>query len=74
MCWRLYDFYNLTVDDTESFWLFLKWIAIDGVFLFALPGLRIPWLEWSTGTMSSVFLAHAAVDGMLMFRIGVVET
>ncbi|KAI9662591.1 MAG: hypothetical protein M1821_008758 [Bathelium mastoideum] len=71
LCWRLYDFYNLTVDETESFWLFLKWIAIDGVFLFALPGLRIPWLEWSTGTMSSIFLAHAILDGMLMFRVGI---
>ncbi|KAI9696190.1 MAG: hypothetical protein M1820_008258 [Bogoriella megaspora] len=71
LCYRLYDFYNLTIDDTESFWHFLKWIAIDGVFLFGLPGLRIPWLEWSTWTMTSIFLVHALFDGMLMFRIGI---
>ncbi|KAL9062799.1 MAG: hypothetical protein Q9157_008621 [Trypethelium eluteriae] len=71
LCWRLYDFYNLTVDDSESFWLFLKWIAFDGVFLFSLPSLRIPWLEWSTSTMVGIFLAHAALDIMLMFRIGI---
>lgn len=59
------------VDDTESFWLFMKWIAIDGIFLFGLPALRIPWLEWSSAAMTILFLAHALVDGMLMFKIGV---
>ncbi|KAI9724576.1 MAG: hypothetical protein M1828_003599 [Chrysothrix sp. TS-e1954] len=67
--WRLYDFYNLTVDETESLWLFMKWISIDGVFLFGLPGFRIPWLEWSTTTMTILFLFHAAFDAILMFRI-----
>lgn len=49
----------------------MKWVAIDGVFLFGLPSLRIPWLEWSTATMTMIFLAHAITDWMLMFRIGI---
>ncbi|KAF2100000.1 hypothetical protein NA57DRAFT_38409 [Rhizodiscina lignyota] len=69
--WRLYDFYNLLIDDTESLWLFMKWIAIDGIFLFGLPALRIPWLEWSSAAMTILFLAHALLDGMLMFKIGI---
>ena len=55
--------------EEQSLWLFMKWVAIDGVFLFGLPGLRIPWLEWSSATMTLIFLAHALADGMLMFRI-----
>lgn len=69
--WRLYDWGNLQHEQTESFWLFLKWLAIDGVFLWGMPGLRVPWLEWSTGTITALFSAHALMDWMLMFRIGV---
>ncbi|KAF2206917.1 hypothetical protein CERZMDRAFT_102884 [Cercospora zeae-maydis SCOH1-5] len=67
--WRLYDFSNLVDAEEQSLWLFMKWVAIDGVFLFGLPGLRIPWLEWSSATMTLIFLAHAVADAMLMFRI-----
>ncbi|CAK1359594.1 Nucleoporin [Cercospora beticola] len=67
--WRLFDFSNLVDAEEQSLWLFMKWVAIDGVFLFGLPGLRIPWLEWSSATMTLIFLAHAVADGMLMFRI-----
>ena len=67
--WRLYDFHYLQEEDTESLWMFMKWVAIDGVFLFGLPELRIPWLEWSSTTMTVLFLAHALFDGVLMFRI-----
>lgn len=67
--YRLWDFYHLTVDETESLWLFMKWVAIDGVFLFGLPSFHIPWLEWSSTTMTLLFLLHALFDGVLMFRI-----
>ena len=67
--WRLYDFNYLQEEDTESLWGFMKWVAIDGVFLFGLPELRIPWLEWSSATMTFVFLGHALLNGILMFRI-----
>ncbi|KAI7246129.1 hypothetical protein KC335_g19581, partial [Hortaea werneckii] len=61
------------LNDTEeqSLWLFMKWIAIDGTFLFGLPNFRIPWLEWSSATMTLLFLGHAVLDGMMMFRIGI---
>ncbi|KAI9787742.1 MAG: hypothetical protein M1839_000274 [Geoglossum umbratile] len=71
---RLYDWYGLIEEDGDSiseFWNFLKWGAIDGVFLYGLPGLRIPWLEWSWTTTTAIFLAHAIMDGCLMFRVSV---
>ncbi|KAF2198989.1 hypothetical protein GQ43DRAFT_482856 [Delitschia confertaspora ATCC 74209] len=71
LAYRLYDFYTLAVDDVESFWLFIKWIAIDGTFIFSLPLFQIPWLEWSNFVAVALFAIHAIVDGMLMFRIGV---
>lgn len=69
LAWRLYDFHYLQEEETESLWLFMKWVAFDGIFLFGLPELRIPWLEWSSMTMTVLFIAHAILDGILMFRI-----
>ncbi|GME38840.1 nucleoporin pom152 [Neofusicoccum parvum] len=71
LAWRAYDFINLHNEEADSLWLFMKWIVIDGLFLFGLPVLRIPWLEWSPPTMVFLFLVHALMDGMLMFRIGI---
>ncbi|EGP83562.1 uncharacterized protein MYCGRDRAFT_76921 [Zymoseptoria tritici IPO323] len=67
--WRTYDFVGLQDAEEQSLWLFMKWVAIDGVFLFGLPSLRIPWLEWSPHAMILIFLMHAFADFMLMFRI-----
>lgn len=70
--WRLYDWGKLVDDEADSLWLFIKWVAIDAVaFLYGLPALRIPWLEWSNPAIMSVFLVHAILNGMLMFRIPV---
>ncbi|RDW67906.1 hypothetical protein BP6252_09302 [Coleophoma cylindrospora] len=69
LAWRLYDWSGLVEDDTESFWLFLKWIAIDAIFLFGVPELHIPWLEWSRPVVTVLFLCHSVLNGMLMFRI-----
>ncbi|KAK4556311.1 hypothetical protein LTR86_006455 [Recurvomyces mirabilis] len=68
-CWKWYDWTHLQESEEQSLWLFMKWLAIDGVWLFGLPGLRIPWLEWSSTTMVLLFLGHAMADGMMMFRI-----
>ncbi|KAL8832409.1 MAG: hypothetical protein Q9191_000281 [Dirinaria sp. TL-2023a] len=67
--WRFYDYFALIADDTESLWLFMKWAAIDGVVLYGLPGLRIPWLQWSSWTVTLVVLCHIILDAILMFRI-----
>ncbi|SLM40169.1 hypothetical protein LPUS_10891 [Lasallia pustulata] len=67
--WRLYDYYGLVSDQTDSLWLFMKWVAIDGVILYGLPGLKVPWLEWSASTMTILFLLHGLLNGILMFRI-----
>ncbi|KAF2459663.1 nucleoporin Pom152 [Lineolata rhizophorae] len=67
--WRLFDMYHLVVDETESLWLFMKWVAIDGIFLYGVPAFRIPWLEWSPGLTTILFLLHAGLDAVLMFRI-----
>ena len=71
LAWRLYDWFLLVEDNAESFWLFLKWIAIDFAFLFGLPELRIPWLELAQPTVVMAFLVHAVFDWMLMFNIPV---
>jgi nucleoporin POM152 len=69
--WRLYDYSQLVASESDSLWLFMKWVAIDGAFLYGLPGLKIPWLEWSNSTTTVLFLLHAILTGILMFRIRV---
>lgn len=71
LAWRLYDWVQLVEDNAESFWLLLKWIAIDFIFLFGLPELRIPWLELSQPFVVMAFFVHVALNFMLMFNIGV---
>lgn len=58
-------------EDTHSITMFVKWGCIDLAFLFGVPLLRIPWLEWSETTSFMAYFAHAVINGMLMFRIPV---
>lgn len=69
--WRFYDYFKLVSDETDSLWLFMKWVAMDSVFLYGLPGLRVPWLQWSSSTMTLLFVLHAVMNALLMFRIPV---
>lgn len=69
--WRLVDYSRLVSDEIDSLWLFMKWVAIDSVFLYGLPGLRIPWLQWSSSTTTMLFLLHAMLNAVLMFRVTV---
>jgi nucleoporin POM152 len=71
LAWKLYDWVQLVEDNTESFWLFMKWVAIDLVFLFGLPELRIPWLELSQPFVVALFFCHGIFNWMLMFNVGV---
>ncbi|KAL4767419.1 hypothetical protein BDW60DRAFT_148829 [Aspergillus nidulans var. acristatus] len=66
--WRFYEAWTAS-DDLDSTWLFLKWASIDGVFLFGLQALRIPWLEWAFPTTLALLLVHVAFNIFLMFRI-----
>ncbi|WEW60371.1 hypothetical protein PRK78_005856 [Emydomyces testavorans] len=66
--WRLYEYLESS-DDLDLTWLFLKWVSIDALFLFGLPVLRIPWMEWAFSTSLAVFLLHAVANVFLMFRI-----
>jgi nucleoporin POM152 len=68
--WRIYDSMG-AFDELDSTWLFLKWNFIDGIFLFGIQALRIPWLEWTFPTFLTIFLLHAAANVFLMFRIPV---
>jgi len=69
--WCLYDWWTLLEEDSASLGLFIKWIGIFAIYLYGLPQLRIPWLEWSTNMSTAAFGAHAVVVGMMMFRIPV---
>lgn len=66
--WRVYESLSAS-DDLDSTWLFLKWVSFDGIFLFGLQTLRIPWLEWAFPTTLAAFLLHVAGNIFLMFRI-----
>lgn len=69
--WRLYDFSRLVEVETDSLWLFMKWVAIDSAFFYGLPALRVPWMQWSSSTTTVLFLMHGALNAVLMFRISV---
>jgi hypothetical protein len=71
LVWCLYDWWKLVEDDTTSLGLFLKWTCIHAIFLYGVPQLRIPWLEWSETTSHFALMAHAGLNGMLMFRVPV---
>ena len=68
--YRIYESHTAS-DDLDSTWLFLKWVSLDGVFLFGLQALRIPWLEWAFPTTLAAFLVHVVWNVFLMFRIPV---
>lgn len=69
--WRLYDYLGLVSEEAESLWMFMKWLAIDSVFLYGLPELQIPWLQWSSSTTAVLVILHTMLNAFLMFRIPV---
>ncbi|CCU82583.1 Nucleoporin [Blumeria hordei DH14] len=69
LAYRLSDWWSIIEEDTTSIALFVKWCFIDLIFLFGIPFLRIPWLEWSDTTSVLACLAHIFINGILMFRI-----
>lgn len=69
--WRLSDYAGLVNDETESLWLFMKWLAIDSVFLYGLPEFQIPWLQFSSSTTAMLVMLHTLLNAFLMFRIPV---
>lgn len=69
--WRLYDWWRLVEDDTSSLAMFVKWTIIDIIFMFGVPFLRIPWLEWSDTTSFTSCFIHTLLNGVLMFRVPV---
>lgn len=68
--WRIYESWTAS-DELDSTWLFLKWVSIDGIFLFGLQALRIPWLEWAFPTTLALLLLHVVGNVFLMFQIPV---
>lgn len=71
LVWCLYDWWKLVEDDSTSLWYFLKWTCIHAMFLYGVPLLHIPWLEWSETTSHFALMGHAVLNGMLMFRVPV---
>lgn len=65
----MYDWISLVEDNADGLWLFLKWMAIDLVYLFGLPELRIPWLEFSQPVVILAYAAHFSFTWMLMFNV-----
>ncbi|KAF1956715.1 hypothetical protein CC80DRAFT_492231 [Byssothecium circinans] len=71
LSWKMYDRYLLGIEEVESFWMFMKWSFIDACFIFGVPLLDIPWMQWSNGAAVLFFTGHTVVDWMLMYRIGI---
>lgn len=69
--WRLYDYLWVLSDEADSLFLFMKWVGIDSVVLYGLPGLKIPWLQWSSSTMTLLFMSHAFLNAIMMLHIPV---
>ena len=69
--WRLYDYFRVLSDEADSLFLFMKWVAIDSIVLYGLPGLKIPWLQWSSSTMTLLFVSHAMLNAVMMLHIPV---
>ncbi|KAI1319580.1 hypothetical protein F5Y16DRAFT_97189 [Xylariaceae sp. FL0255] len=66
--WRLYDYLQVQDNGASGFYFF-KWAAIDAVYLFSLPQLRIPWLELSSEFVLGAFMASVLGDWWLMYNI-----
>ncbi|KAG4433173.1 hypothetical protein IFR05_011333 [Cadophora sp. M221] len=66
---RVYDWWTLVQEETASLGYFVKWFVLDGIFLYGMPLMRIPWLEWSETTSSMAWILHAGMNAMLMFRV-----
>ena len=71
VAWRLYDHHLAQTEASEALWLFMKWIVIDSTFIFGLPRLRVPWLQWPPVVTYALFLGLATLDAMLMFDVGI---
>lgn len=56
-------------DETESLWLFMKWLVADLSYLWLLEAAHIPWLEFGPSTQITFFSFHAIMNALLMFRI-----
>ena len=69
--WRFYDYSKLISDQSDSLWLWMKWASIDGVSMYGIQGLKIPWLQWSATTVAGFFLMHAILNAVVLFRIPV---
>ncbi|KAI1848352.1 hypothetical protein JX265_008868 [Neoarthrinium moseri] len=70
--YRFWDWIGVAEDDAGSFFLFLKWAAIDFTYLFlALPAFRIPWLDLSQPVVLFMYGSQMILNWILMFNIDV---
>jgi nucleoporin POM152 len=69
--WKLMDYWSTSgFHETESFWLFMKWVLFDAVFFMSLVSFKIPWLSWAPATMILIIFSHAVFDAVMMFQVG----
>ncbi|KAH8159136.1 hypothetical protein CIB48_g9111, partial [Xylaria polymorpha] len=66
--WRLYDYMQVQDNGAHASYFF-KWAFIDGLYLFSLPHLRIPWLELSSEFVLATFFFAVFSDWWLMYNI-----
>lgn len=74
LIWKFFNWASVS-DEGEGSWpMFFKWVVLDLIYLFALPELRIPWLEWSQSFVVCVSIVHIVMNWFLMFLVPVSYT
>ncbi|KAI1735136.1 hypothetical protein F4680DRAFT_453228 [Xylaria scruposa] len=68
IAWKLYDYVQVQDNGYHASYFF-KWAFIDGLYLFILPHLRIPWLELSSEFVLAAFFLAVFSDWWLMYNI-----
>lgn len=73
--WKFYDAANLYKvekgDSISELWFAMKWISLDGVFLWFLPELRIPWLDYNQTTTLLQIVFFTIFNMAVSFKISV---
>lgn len=69
--WKLYDWTRLFAEHGDSMtelWFVMKWLLIDGVAIWMLPALRIPWMTPSGPATLGIICLVSCLNLVLSLR------
>ncbi|CAJ2508575.1 Uu.00g136010.m01.CDS01 [Anthostomella pinea] len=68
LAWHFYDWFKAD-NNGGSAYFFTKWVFLDFLYLFSLPSLRIPRMEYSSSAVMYYYVAHVIFNWLSMFNI-----